>query len=64
LLEAATRAMRGLVGSSTSVERLVVSLVVGGLFVLLLTAGGRLFGIQEIQWFWRRLKRFQKTQLS
>jgi hypothetical protein len=56
--------MRGLVGSSTSVERLVVSLVVGGLFVLLLTAGGRLFGIQEIQWFWRRLKRFQKTQLS
>lgn len=64
LLEAATRAMRGLVGSSTAVERLVVSLMVGGLFVLLLTAGGRLFGIQEIQWFWRRLKRFQKTQLS
>jgi putative peptidoglycan lipid II flippase len=55
LLEAATRGMRALVGGSTPLERLLVASAVGGLFILLLVAGGRLLGIEEIQWLWRRL---------
>jgi hypothetical protein len=47
--------MRALVGGSTPLERLLVASAVGGLFILLLVAGGRLLGIEEIQWLWRRL---------
>jgi putative peptidoglycan lipid II flippase len=64
LLEAATRGMRALVGGSTPLERLLVASAVGGLFIMLLAAGGRLLRIEEIRWLWRRLSRGKNIQAS
>ncbi len=57
LLETAARALRALVGPTAMMDRLAVAIPVSGLFALLLIAGGRLLGIEEIGALWSRLRR-------
>jgi putative peptidoglycan lipid II flippase len=64
VLEAAGRVSRALIGTATMIDRLIVALLVAGLFALLLVVGGRLFQIEEIGSLRDRVRRRGRSQAS